>query len=958
MSWNLWWALFVFLAAGGLSFGGRIVARARAQDGDDGGFWTKLAFGFGVFFGTLLILSGMLETIVPQLYRLGYHLHFDLTRVFGWSDGTCFAWALALPFALCVPFSLFTLLAPADREHARWLAGAIGFLESRRWVLWLSLPLLALVVLTQGRLAQGEHGYPAAAWATLTVLFWCLVWLALSGGARAAVEAQQPLPNGGPEKAPRPWPEALRASGVDLTTLAVTAAGGPARPVAGDAAREIGRYLERFGNRGIAPELVEALARLLDPDHPPTDYGPAQLVFAPDDAGQLELVAAGAALLDQRFHATALVVTARGAAELAERLDPWLPLGGRSAVIHPTRAVPREALVWVVDAEALSDRLLPLLTDSLLINRIGMVVWWHLEDFTGVLGANLWAISRRLHRLIRLRGRQDDVRTLAFMRNLPHGDAQAYEFVQRLLPHRLAAQHVTWVERRFARRLHLHRLDALRQTPQTTELPADLRHLPLAAARASVEAGWATRLDAPPYVAEVELAKLRQLPSGGTVLGERLERDGAVAGARIFQADAASVLSLFEMVCQGGRAADAERGVHVGLLAALNPYVAYLVDRLAGRDGVASAFPTSRRLVCAEAHRDIFRRHLLLALYEHPDTRSGLLRNFFWNEEVIRDTLDRIAHEGKLTREEVRFLGPGKRLVIDHEYTSTSLPSDRRRPLDTVGVSELVEVRERAGGGQAEGVRMLVDPERLTVQAYPYRVFFHEGRRYQIRKWDSLDDVIGPGRFVECVQESSHSFTWRIRNSFVHNLEPVGAANTLGRGRRLLTRLMVDLRYEEEVTGVLSLTPDLATGAAAVPEPTSLDETISQSFATRGLVLRVAERVEPATLYSLSQALRHVLPVHLGVEEDALEVVPLADEWIDGMETYGVVIVDLYPGGIGLIDAFHDDNDFILKLLAWTRAWLEAASGDDCLRTPAALAASRTYPPQRSAALKLLAELV
>src|SRR5262249_43719218 len=156
--------------------------------------------------------------------------------------------------------------------------------------------------------------------------------------------------------------------------------------------------------------------------------------FAPDDCGQTEAVALAAVLLDQRFHATTLVVTAERTDVLAARLQRWLPEGGQASTVDQEGALPEDALVWVISAQTLSDRLLPLLKDPLVIKRFGLIVWWHLEAYTGVLAANLWAISRRLHRLLQAQGRQD-VRTLALVRSVPHGGAQIAAFVRRLLPH-------------------------------------------------------------------------------------------------------------------------------------------------------------------------------------------------------------------------------------------------------------------------------------------------------------------------------------------------------------------------------------------------------------------------------------------------------------------------------------------------------------------------------------------
>src|SRR6185312_13223576 len=121
---------------------------------------------------------------------------------------------------------------------------------------------------------------------------------------------------------------------------------------------------------------------------------------------------------------------------------------------------------------------------------------------------------------------------------------------------------------------------------------------------------------------------------------------------------------------------------------------------------------------------------------------------------------------------------------------------------------------------------------------------------------------------------------------------------------------------------------------------------------------------EPIALASLAQALRHVLPVHLGVEGVVLEVVPLSGDSLQGIATFGLAVVDLYPGGIGLVDEVSDDSPFLLQLLEWTRDWLEACPCQSdqgcnlCLRSPAALAANSDQPPLRRAALALLSQVV
>jgi len=354
----------------------------------------------------------------------------------------------------------------------------------------------------------------------------------------------------------------------------------------------------------------------------------------------------------------------------------------------------------------------------------------------------------------------------------------------------------------------------------------------------------------------------------------------------------------------------------------------------------------------------VIRRHLLLALDELPATRSSLLKNFLWNEEVVRGTLDDLATEGKLTRSEVRFLDEGNLLRREHEYKSRRPPDGEQRPLDTVG-ARLIGVRDPAAGFETdEGVCMRVDPERLTIQAYPHRVFVHRGQRYRIRDWSALDPE-APG-WIACDREEVHGSTWRIRKFEVFRMEAIDAPAGFGRKGRLLTRLAVALHYREEVTGALRLTPDLTGGTEPPPVTLGLSRPVARSFPTRALILRFPEPQSRVAIASVAQTFRHLLPVHLGVEDDAIEVVPLNGAPVQGQPVFGLAIVDLYPGGIGLIDAIGDDTSFLLQLFESGRDWLAACSCPNeqgcarCLRSPSAMAVNSNEPPLRSAALTLL----
>ncbi len=275
----------------------------------------------------------------------------------------------------------------------------------------------------------------------------------------------------------------------------------------------------------------------------------------------------------------------------------------------------------------------------------------------------------------------------------------------------------------------------------------------------------------------------------------------------------------------------------------------------------------------------------------------------------------------------------------------------------------MVDVRDVAAGHDAQGVRMRLDPERLTIQAYPHRVFQHDNQRYRIRGWSSVEEAVAR-REITCEREDAAVRTWRRRTVTLYGFEPLGPTTRLGAGKALLTGQAMDLTYKEKVTGALRLVRDLTAGTDQ-PGIVRLDQPIGQSFTTRAMILRLPFEPQRLELESLTRALSDLLPVHLGVEEDALDVLPLHGQRIGAETVHGLAVVDLYPYGIGLVDAIVDDDTLFLDLLGRTRDWLDRCpchSGDGCdlcLRSQVALELYRGgTPPRRQSALDLLRQVL
>src|SRR5205807_2525906 len=102
----------------------------------------------------------------------------------------------------------------------------------------------------------------------------------------------------------------------------------------------------------------------------------------------------------------------------------------------------------------------------------------------------------------------------------------------------------------------------------------------------------------------------------------------------------------------------------------------------------------------------------------------------------------------------------------------------------------------------------------------------------------------------------------------------------------------VAVRYQEYCEGVLRRIYDLNSSAISDTR-IRYDQERFSSFDTQALVLQFQPGSDEATVQSLCVALRYLLPVHIGVEEDALEIVSIAGQIIDDQRMDGIAIVDV-----------------------------------------------------------------
>jgi len=950
--------LFLLLACGVTAFVFDRIAVLRRPDQDRGDYWVFVTTYIGWLLPFLLVSSWM-QIISPTWWSEGYHLHVDiLNNAWNLTVDTRYYIALAFPISLWLLLLIIgTFKKSLDQTKSRWLAGAIGFGNSRLWILFYAVLLLLLPVISWTDLGGGEGAYSAVTWGTLAVFAISLIGVAFSRGKlNYAIATGKSIQTEIQETILTPWPEAVKAQGIELTEdIEVWDQDILTRPVQGTVAENLVQRLQLMGAENLPPELVEAIASLLNPKQKQDIHS---LIIAPDNCGQTEIVALAAKILEQRYHTITLIITIAKAEQLAEQLRAWIAGAGKVSC----NETPRDAMIWVVDAEVLSDSILPAMQNPDKVKRIGFIVWWHLEKYTGVLSANLWAISRRLDRFIKFQGRQE-VRTLALVRTSLDDSAEINAFLNQLLPSHFTANIAVRIPVQFPQKIRLHVLDSHEEFFQQNR-NISVRYPLLTTSKISVEENWNTYIEIPDYITASDAQAFLKLPINNSTLKDKLCQETETAEVRLIYLEPADVLGIIEMLSQTGRASKTRNECHVGMVLPDNPYLHYLIATLADRQAnhTKLGFGISKRLVGAKSQESVISRHLKFTLYELEETRSGLLKNFNWEKKLIIKILDEISNEGELIQNKVRYLNERNRLVIEPKYKSKQLPpeSERGQPLNTVNFADkLIDVRDPTQGLK---IQMRVDPERLTIQAYPYRIFTHAGRRYKIEEWnwETLKDT----GYITCQEENLHSNSWRIRTLEVYDIKALLGEESIDISQTGIPfkKQKVSLHYEELISGAFIQTIDLTT---CKPDPEikhRLNEYISKDFTTEALILGFTEPEELIALNSLCQALRQVLPVHLGIEEEALEIVP-----VDYNGIFGIAIVDLYPQGIGLVDAFYNDAKFILSLLTWTKEWLENCSCDkdegcekclDTLSARAAVGNAREQYPTPAGALRILTKVV
>jgi hypothetical protein len=883
-----------------------------------------------------------------------YALAAENSRIANWIAWIPASLCLAIPMLAWAGIALACRLLPPADQRSRWLAGSASFSTDRWWVALTVAPLLPIVLFGWSRLSTNADAYPTLVWATCVTFLLSALGVASSsphaGQIAIRTESDDVSVAAAPQRRDDEWPALMKHAGISLDSFAEWP-GGPARsqPTAPSAAVAAwARKLEAAGARGVPLSFVQ-LAQDLFASH--TSDEPAGLLMAPDGAGQAEIVALIASEIAIRRGGVTLVVTAQPAPAVARQIGRWLDgLGGvgqRGVLLlegDTTPATLQAAAVWVTDVATLSEDLLERLRVSAdIASSIDLVVWWGLHECSGTRAAEAWAVSRRLHRLLDTY-RSSAVAVLALVRAATHRDDEQLElFLANLLPTnfpKAAPRRVEWPAT-LGRPIRLHWFKNDEAFRSSSTLPARLQEPLMTTTAASVGTHWQTWAEREPEIPDADWETLLESTSNGAMVRHHLPGGADLADAcvrRFEDQDATSLAGALGLI---GRASPHAGVVHCVLLSNANPYLAYMSETLR----TTGRARRGRRLLSARGHPRIARRHLLRALRERSDTRQGLAAQFKWDGVLTEAVVQELQQQALIDKRPVRFLTSEGTLARDFEYFNRMA----QPALDPH--AQILTLRDETRD-DATGLLRRVAVERASIEAYPRAVFIAQGRRYRIREYRHLDQPLRQG-WLACEPEGRYVRTRRIRLPHLSNFAPSGRPVAVQGSTGLISRQLCRIDYEEDVGGVLE------SDVTGTNRTIDLEPLSSRRFTTTGLALNLDATAGGSALATIAAALRHVLPVYVAVEPDALDVLAASDATLGPSVSGGrVILFELFAGGVGLIDALAEDDGLLRFLLSETRLWLEWMKREDAsalARSPVTESVRGSVPISLGPAIELLA---
>jgi hypothetical protein len=194
-------------------------------------------------------------------------------------------------------------------------------------------------------------------------------------------------------------------------------------------------------------------------------------------------------------------------------------------------------------------------------------------------------------------------------------------------------------------------------------------------------------------------------------------------------------------------------------------------------------------------------------------------------------------------------------------------------------------------------------------------VFYHRGERYRIDNWENAESI----STIFCRREENAIRTWRRKDVDIRKTEEISRSASIGN----FSFKRISLNYREELYGIISkpcANTSIGNNSLQSEDLVTGKKLRSPVIKTHALVMDLS-RYNEAGIVTIAEALRYVLPVHLGIDEDDLLVIPQANR------IRGIVFSSLFPDGAGLISGTGDggiEPKMIYNLLPFIKKWLQA----------------------------------
>ena len=1000
MTINGWLVFSIFVLAVSMMLLIERILRFRKKGQSTAPVWAaSLVFG-SVLITFLFIHAVVCALFFPNKWQSGVHIFPSLVEsnsilLF---DPIIFGGLAKLSLLLPCLFWLFPLIINNfyQTKTTQWFINKTRFLTgnspargvknraNRNWI-WILILIPGLISLFTAPLLVNKFRppYPPFLWsAQIWIIFTLLaIYLAKPLDQLILITTVKKVS----KSVKVPWETWMDQQGIKLTKIGSCKQGKISNPELTDlGSRLLGQIRQESMRRIIPANLANACGALLQVGMPNIDSDQfKKLIIGADNCGQLECISVVANSMKKRFNTITLILTAKPDYQLKQRINNFYQtIGiGRGQVELLTKGMElnRDVSIYLVDLATLSDSLLEKLRPEKQINLVGMLCWWNITSFSGSIGANAWLISRRVRRLFNANGRRD-LRLVATMNDPGGKEAQASEFVAQLLEDFSVSSRVN-VNAQSEKNIHFYFVDQVNEFIRSQQFKTEPpKTTAVMTALASCISDWPTRVElantitANEYQIFVEnindlrrqLGKSESTSNGAAAKTEDIqglvESDHSSACVRVIQLTEDNVITLQQLVNNETHAYQHPDVYVVLVRSQFNPYVNWLAQKLI-TDIQNNQRPPTRKLVCAQSQPKRISHHLELAIFEKPDRLGSLTAAFSHRSKLVKETLENLQKISPIVSTQVAFIQDGK-LVIDQHYESRSKSNIDSLPLNTT-TSRLSGVKDKNALSNSTNEYVLkVDEVRMSICAYPYKTFIANGERFQIdrEQISSTTNQEDIKNDLFCQKQNRILISFRNYNAIINELRLSDVASfNSHKNNTSIYYARGDCQYSETLLGVKHF--DQSIDTTGKPKlPISLDDedpvhTIINDCQMYWLGLPSVETEEQ--IVSLAKTLLLVLRVHLGVEDDALSVVPYLKPITDHQINYSLILVDLFEGGVGIIPSV-DEPSFILEILQLCLDWLnqcECQSDQGCVQciaNPIAESMNMAVTPSRKSAIELL----